>query len=249
MKVSPLPSLSVKKAVLSLAAVFALAASAMAAGKEQIVYSTGFEGPEFAAGQQIASDSSYGWYGSGDSASTIVKITDEAAHGGKQCLMMSDQNPSGTPTAGRNLPTTLVNAEISLAIKSADAETTFRIEARDAETVNFMVIHGWNDQLGGNGFYVRTQKGDKVVPADYIKGVLDSEISYDPTVWNLVSCKFDDKAKTFSLSINGKVVLAIKDESRVTWQISRMNLATGWSAGASPSLVAYFDDLVVKTNR
>lgn len=213
-----------------------------AADDLEVIYQTGFEAPDFTPKDQLKDERFFDrWYGSGDGGSCIVRITEEEAHSGTQSLMMEDRTDKDTPFVGRNLPEILSVAEVSVAVKTVAPETSYRLDFRNDDAVTFMVIHSWNQELNETGFYVMTNNGTQ----QFIKGVADSEIGYNPTEWNTISCRFDNKTKTFSLSVNGKVAMTIENESRVEWKFNRFCLATGWSAGDTPNLKAWFDDLVI----
>lgn len=219
----------------------------LAADDLNVIYSTGFEKPDYTPKDQLKDERFFDrWYGSGDGGSCIVKITDEEAHEGAQSLMMEDRTSTGVPFVGRNMSEMITNAEVSVAVKLVAPDTAWRMDFRNDEAITFLVAHGWNPEWNEGGLFVRTEKNmGHATPEDFIKGIPDSEIGYNPTEWNVISCRFDDKTKTFSLSVNGKVVLTIEKDDRVDWKFNRFYLATGWGSGDTPQLKAWFDDLVI----
>lgn len=240
------PKLLVKAALL-VASLLAAGSPVIAADDLEVIYSTGFEPPDYSPKDQLPQERFFDrWYGSGDGGSCVVKITAEEAHEGSQSLMMEDRTDKDTPFAGRNMPEMLTKAEVSVAVKLAAADTSYRLDFRNGDDVTFMVIHGWNPEWNESGLIVRTEKTrGHAAPEDFIKGVPDSEIGYDPTEWNVISCRFDDKTKTFSLSVNGKEVLKLDKEDRVDWKFNRLYLATGYGTGDTPNLKAWYDDLTI----
>lgn len=215
----------------------------LAADDLPVVYQTGFEAPDFTPKDQLKEERFFDrWYGSGDGGSCLVRITEEDAHSGTQSLMLEDRTDKDTPFAGHTMPETLSAAEVTVAVKTVVAGTAYRIDFRNDDAVSFMIVHGWSQELNSMGFFVVTNKGGT---QQIIKTVADSEIGYNPTEWNVISCRFDDKTKTFALSINGKVALSMENAAEVDWKFNRLYLATGYLAGNSPDLKAWFDDLVI----
>lgn len=240
------PKLVFQAAILA-SGLLAASLPGIAADDLNVIYSTGFEQPDYTPKDQLKEERFFDrWYGSGDGGSCVVKITAEEAHEGAQSLMMEDRTDKDTPFAGRNMPELLTNAEVSVAVKLAAPDTTYRLDFRNDDAVTFMVIHGWNPEWNEFGLIVRTEKTrGHATPEDFIKGIPDAEIGYNPTDWNIISCRFDDITKTFSLSVNGKVVLTIEKDDRVDWKFNRLYLATGYGAGDTPQLKAWFDDLKI----
>lgn len=240
------PKLPVKAAILA-ASLVVSSFPAFGADDLPVIYSTGFEQPDYTPKDQLKDERFFDrWWGSGDGGSCIVKITTEEAHEGVQSLMMEDRTNTGIPFVGRNMPETITNAEISVAVKMAAPDTAWGMDFRNADAINFMVFHTWNPEWNECGFIVRTEKTmGHVTPEDFIKGIPDSEIGYNPTEWNLLTYRFDDKTKTFSLSVNGKVVLTIEKDDRVDWKFNLLRLTVGWGAGNAPQLKAWFDDLTI----
>lgn len=208
-----------------------------------VVYQTSFEAPDFTPKDQLKEERFFDrWYGSGDGGSCLVRITEEEAHSGTQSLMCEDRTDKDTPFAGRNMPEMFFAGQVTVAVKTVAADTAYRIDFRNDDALTFMVVHGWIQELKAQGFSVVANKGGT---QQTIKTVEDSEIGYNPTEWNVISCRFDDKTKTFALSVNGKVALSIENDAEVDWKFNRLYLATGYVSGDSPSLKAWFDDLVI----
>lgn len=237
------PKLPVKAAILA-ASIVVSSFPVFGADDLPVIYSTGFEAPDYSPKDQLPDERFFDrWWGSGDGGSCIVKITEEVAHEGTQSLMMEDRTNTGIPFVGRNLPEMITDAEVSLAVKLAAPDTAWGIDFRSDDTLNFMIVHTWNPEWNECGLVVRGGKAS--TPEEVIKGIPDSEIGYDPTEWNVMSYRFDDKTKTFSLSVNGKVVLKVEKDDRVDWKFNRIRIGTGWGSGDSPRLKAWFDDLTI----
>ncbi len=233
---------SFRAAILS-TSLIAASLPVLAADDLPVVYQTGFEAPDFTPKDQLKEERFFDrWYGSGDGGSCLVRITEEDAHSGTQSLMLEDRTDKDTPFAGRNMPEMFFAGQVTVAVKTVAPDTSYRIDFRNDDALTFMVVHGWSQELNAMGFSVVTNKGGT---QQIIKTVADSEIGYTPTEWNVLSCRFDDKTKTFSLSVNDKVALSIENAADVDWKFNRLYLATGYVSGDSPSLKAWFDDLVI----
>ncbi|XHR27100.1 MAG: hypothetical protein ACFUZC_14225 [Chthoniobacteraceae bacterium] len=214
--------------------------------RAEVVYSTDFESPAYTAGQAIGTTSVNGWVGNHNGSSLLVQITDETSHGGKQCLMEMDQDPSDGPGAWHRFQgRTLENAEITFYLKLVSEDTAFRVDfADEGHGVTFMIGHGYHPDLGGAGWWVKPDKGN------IISGVADKAVSYNPTAWNKLSFKYNKAENTVALALNDKEILALSKAQTegLILQGNRFRFVTGWVAGSGANLKAYVDDLVISTN-
>ncbi len=212
----------------------------------EVVYATDFESPAYTAGQGIGSSSIGGWVGSHNGSSLLVQISDETSHSGKQCLMESDQDPKDAASAWHRFQgRTLENAEVAVFLKLAADDTAFRIDFADEEHgVTFMIGHGYQQSIGGYGWWVRPEKGDVV------SGVADKAVSYNPTAWSKLSFKYNQAEKTVTVALNDKEILNLSkaETEGLILQSNRFRFVTGWVAGSGANLKAYVDDLVISTN-
>ena len=212
----------------------------------EVVYATDFESPAFTAGQGIGTSSVEGWVGSHNGSSILVQITDETSHSGKQCLMESDQDPNDAPSAWHRFQgRTLENAEVAFFLKLAADDTAFRIDFADEEHgVTFKIGHGYQQNLGGSGWWVSPEKGN------IVSGVADKAVSYNPTAWSKLSFKYNKAEKTVTVALNDKEILNLSkaETEGLILQANRFRFVTGWVAGAGANLKAYVDDLVISTN-
>ncbi len=223
-----------------------LSFSLVLGARAEVVYSTDFESPAFTAGQGIGTTSVNGWVGNDNGSSTVVQITDETSHSGKQCLMEVDQDPKDAPSAWHRFQgRTLENADFTFWVKLAADSTAFRADFADEEHgVTFMIGHGYVSDLGGGGWWAKPEKGNS------IGSVADKTVSYNPTAWNKITFKYDKAEKTISVALNDKEILKLtKAETEgLNLQANRFRFVTGWVAGAGSNLKAYVDDLVISTN-